>query len=457
MVASAVFITDLSGKSIISRNYRGDIPLTKAIERFAKYVTEVEDDAKKPIFHVDTNGDVMESMRDIGSTGPGGETFVFIQHNNLYLCAVTCKNSNVALIVTFLYKLASVFRDYFGTLEEESIRDNFVCIYELLDETMDQGLPQSLDSTILRSFITQEGNRMAQDVNSKPPVALTNAVSWRTEGIKHKKNEIFLDVVEKLNLLVAANGTVLHSEILGAVKMKSFLSGMPELKLGLNDKLMFEATGRSSQARTGKSVELEDIKFHQCVRLARFENDRTISFIPPDGEFDLMTYRLSTHVKPLIWVEAVVEPHRGSRIEYMIKTRSQFKSRSVANNVEIIIPVPADVDSPSFKCSVGNVTYLPDKDAVVWVIKQFHGGREYLMRAHFGLPSISANDASGDKKNAGDDNSWKAPIAVKFEIPYFTVSGIQVRYLKIIEKSGYQALPWVRYITANGDYQLRMA
>ena len=32
---------------------------------------------------------------------------------------------------------------------------------------------------------------------------------------------------------------------------------------------------------------------------------------------------------------------------------------------------------------------------------------------------------------------------------------IQVRYLKIIEKSGYQALPWVRYITQNGDYQLR--
>jgi AP-1 complex subunit mu len=171
-----------------------------------------------------------------------------------------------------------------------------------------------------------------------------------------------------------------------------------------------------------------------------------------------MTYRLNTHVKPLIWVEAVVEPHKGSRIEYMIKTRSQFKAKSVANNVEIIIPVPSDVDSPSFKSSVGNVTYLPDKDAVVWKIKQFHGGREYLMRAHFGLPSVSASDNgdSGDKKGKGE-HSWKAPIAVKFEIPYFTVSGIQVRYLKIIEKSGYQALPWVRYITANGDYQLRMA
>ena len=40
---------------------------------------------------------------------------------------------------------------------------------------------------------------------------------------------------------------------------------------------------------------------------------------------------------------------------------------------------------------------------------------------------------------------------VKFEIPYFTVSGIQVRYLKIVEKSGYTALPWVRYITQHGD------
>lgn len=35
---------------------------------------------------------------------------------------------------------------------------------------------------------------------------------------------------------------------------------------------------------------------YRCVRLARFENDRTISFIPPDGSFDLMTYRLSTQV-----------------------------------------------------------------------------------------------------------------------------------------------------------------
>lgn len=131
--------------------------------------------------------------------------------------------------------------------------------------------------------------------------------------------------------------------------MKCYLSGMPELRLGLNDKVMFESTGRTSR---GKAIEMEDVKFHQCVRLSRFENDRTISFIPPDGEFELMSYRLSTPVKPLIWVEAAVESHRGSRVEYMVKVKAQFKRRSTANNVEIYVPVPDDADSPKFRVSI---------------------------------------------------------------------------------------------------------
>jgi AP-1 complex subunit mu len=47
------------------------------------------------------------------------------------------------------------------------------------------------------------------------------------------------------------------------------------------------------------------------------------------------------------------------------------------------------------------------------------------------------------------------PINVKFEIPYFTVSGFQVRYLKVTDKSGYKAFPFVRYLTQNGTYHIR--
>jgi len=365
-------------------------------------------------------------------------TFAYIKHSNVYIVATTRKNSNIAMLFTLLHRICQVMQEYFKEVEEESIRDNFVICYELMDELIDFGYPQTTDAKILQEYITQEGYKL--ESAPKPPPAVTNAVSWRPDGIKYRKNEVFLDVIESVNLLAGAQGNVLRSEIVGSVKMRVYLSGMPELRLGLNDKVLFESTGRGKS----KSVELEDVKFHQCVRLSRFDNDRTISFIPPDGEFELMSYRLNTHVKPLIWIESVIERHAHSRVEIMVKAKSQFKRRSTANNVEIAIPVPNDADSPKFKTTIGHCKYAPEQNAVIWTIKSFPGGKEYIMKAHFGLPSV-----------AGDLNEGKPPISVKFEIPYFTTSGIQVRYLKIIEKSGYQALPWVRYITQNGDYQLR--
>ena len=189
------------------------------------------------------------------------------------------------------------------------------------------------------------------------------------------------------------------------------------------------------------------MKFHPCVRLAKFESERLITFIPPDGKSELMSYRLNTQVKPLFLVECIVENFTRSKIEYLVKAKSNFKSRSIANNVEIMVPVPQDVDSPVFRSSIGTVKYVPDKDSMVWCIRQFPGQREFLMRAQFGFPSVASEIRERYSKD---------PITVHFEIPYFTISGIQVRYLKIVDKSGYHALPWVRYITQNGQYQIRM-
>lgn len=171
--------------------------------------------------------------------------YMWIKYSNIYIVATSKLNANVMMVFAFLYKLSEVFTEYFRELEEESIKDNFVVIYELLDEVIDNGYPQTTEHRVLREFIKSESNKLAVEESSLTvPISVSNAVSWRSEGIKYKKNEVFLDVVEKLNLLVAANGSVLRSEILGSVKMKSVLSGMPELKLGLNDKLLFEATGR---------------------------------------------------------------------------------------------------------------------------------------------------------------------------------------------------------------------
>jgi hypothetical protein len=49
---------------------------------------------------------------------------------------------------------------------------------------------------------------------AKPPPAVTGVVSWRSEGIKYRKNEIFLDVVESVNILVSSTGMVMDLQLI---------------------------------------------------------------------------------------------------------------------------------------------------------------------------------------------------------------------------------------------------
>lgn len=80
-------------------------------------------------------------------------------------------------------------------------------------------------------------------------------------------------------------GTILRADVDGHIQMRAYLSGTPECKFGLNDKLVID---KSERGGGSDAVELDDCRFHQCVRLTDFDADRSISFIPPDGEFELM-------------------------------------------------------------------------------------------------------------------------------------------------------------------------
>jgi len=432
---SAIYILDHKGRVLITRSYRADIPYN-IHEKFNQKMIENDEITLKPVF-VDADG----------------TSYFYTRVNNLMFLAVSKRNSNAAMVFSFMFRFIQVLTNYFKELEEESIRDNFVVIYELLDEMMDNGYPQTTEEKILREFIKTEKYELTKKEKkhaatmleeTKIPSAISDIVNWRPPNLVYKKNEVFLDVIEKVNMLISSTANVIKSEVIGALKMKCFLSGMPELKLGLNDKVLFELQGRATKK---KAVDLNDIKFHQCVKLTKFENERIISFIPPDGEFELISYRLDVSVKPLFMVEVTVDHRSKTKLEFFVKVKSNYKAKCIANNVEIYIPVPSDAQSPSFQTPNGTVSYIPDKDAMMWNVKQFAGHKDMSMSASFSLPTVVSPER---------DKYLKTPIQVEFEIPYFTVSGIQVRYLKIQDKSGYQAYPWVRYISRNGEYMIRM-
>ncbi len=123
---------------------------------------------------------------------------------------------------------------------------------------MDHGYPQMTETRVLKEFIKTESHELNLDKNASIAIAktLTNVVSWRTDKAFYKKNEVYLDVIEKVNSLVliifkkiSSTGTVLRSEVIGLIKMKCFLSGMPNLQLGLNDKVLFDLLGRCKNSK----------------------------------------------------------------------------------------------------------------------------------------------------------------------------------------------------------------
>ncbi|RZC40414.1 Adap comp sub domain containing protein [Asbolus verrucosus] len=417
MSLSVLYILDINGTVLLFRDYRGDVD-KNVIDNFIPLLNKQENlEITSPILHHE------------------GTTFAYIKFNDLYIVSVIKKNANVALIFSFMYKFIQITIQYFDKLEEESIKDNFVILYELLDEIMDFGYPQTTDSNVLQTYIFQKSYKLKKIVSV--PAVVTNVVSWRPEGIKYRRNELFIDVIESVNLSVNSKGAILINEVSGCVKMKVHLSGMPQLRLGLSDKILLAI---NSYGLGQESISFEDVKFHQCVQLSRIF-DKNISFIPPDGEFELLSYRLNTDIKPLISVESRVIKNSYSRIEYRIKISAQFKTTSIANNVEVTVPVCLDVDSPVFKTSAGIASHVPEKSAVVWKIKYFPGGSEHFLYAQFKLSSIKT-----------EEKTERAPIQVKFRIPYFTISGLQIKFIKVIEKSNYKALTLVRYTTKNGEY-----
>ena len=52
-----------------------------------------------------------------------------------------------------------------------------------------------------------------------------------------------------------------------------------------------------------------------------------------------------------------------------------------------------------------------------WSIKNFPGQKEYILKASFSLPTIASKER---------EKFTHQPISIQFEIPYFTVSGINV-------------------------------
>ncbi|KAK6092977.1 clathrin associated protein complex medium subunit [Batrachochytrium dendrobatidis] len=377
---SALAIFNAKGDVLISRIYRPDV------RRSAADLFRI---------HVVSSTDIRSPLLTIANM-----TFFHIKHENIFLVAITKSSSiNACMVYEFLNRIVRLGVSYFRTFNEDAVKRNFTLIYELLDEICDFGIPQNTESETLKMYITTEGiqsDRAAND-GSRIAIQATGAVSWRRPDIKYRKNEVFVDVIESINLIMSPKGTVLRSDISGKIVMRAYLTGMPECKFGLNDKVLLEKEGKpvsgnphsSSTSKASTSVELDDCQFHQCVKLGRFDSDRTINFIPPDGEFELMRYRTTENISLPFKVHAVVNELSATRVEFRVAVKSLFSSKVYAQNIIIKIPTPLNTASTKINVTAGKAKYNGAENCMVWKIARFQGHDETLFSAEAELTSTT--------------------------------------------------------------------
>ncbi|CAK5264175.1 unnamed protein product [Mycena citricolor] len=424
---SAFFIFNQKGEVLLSRLYRTD---------FKRSIADVFR------IQVVSNSDVRSPIITLGST-----SFFHVRVNGLYVVGVTKNNANAALVFEFCYRFINICKSYFGKIDEEAVKNNFVLMYELLDEINDFGYPQNSEIDTLKSYITTESvvsgsSANAAEESSRITAQATGATSWRRGDVKYKKNEAFVDVVEVVNLSMSAKGNVLRADVDGHIQMRAYLSGTPECKFGLNDKLVID---KSQGGAGGDAVELDDCSFHQCVRLTDFDATRTISFVPPDGEFELMRYRSTTNVKLPLRIIPTVNEIGTSQVSYAVTVKANFNNKLSATNVVLRIPTPLNTTAVDCQVASGKAKYVPGENVIVWKLQRLQGGQECTLTASADLTSTTTRQV------------WaRPPIDVDFQVLMFTASGLIVRFLKVFEKSNYNSVKWVRYLTkADGSYQVR--
>ena len=432
MSISQLFILSRRGDSIIYRDFRRDIK--KSNDIFFHNVNFIkEEDIAPPLFNID------------------GINFIYVKTDDLYIVISTLDNAPPNYYLEVLDRIIKVITDHIGILNEETIRKNFVLIYEIIDEMIDFGYPQLLDTEQIKEFVFTEPIVELKNINTFKEIlnknTKSNENSKRSIADAKNKNEIYVDIIEKVTCLFSRNGTIISSGIDGCIKMKSYLKNNPELRITFTDDVMM---GKSSYS-AGR-MELAGYNFCQGVRSRDFESQRTLYITPPEGEFILMNYRINNEFAPPFKLYTIIEEF-DYKLELRIKLLANFNSATKAGNIVITFNAPKETQSvyfnlPKVQKESHKTDYNQNEHLCTWKIPKIIGGNENTLDVKF---TLQVNKPNICRREIG-------PLVMSFEIPNYNVSHMQIKDLKVMSSDlKNNAMRWVRVFTLAKSYVTRIS
>jgi AP-4 complex subunit mu-1 len=379
-----------------------------------------------------------------------GINFIYVKTEDLYIVISTLDNASPNYYLEVLDRVMKVIKDHIGQLNEETIRKNFVLIYEIIDEMIDFGYPQLADTEQVKQFVFTEPIVDLQNINTIKEMfsrtTKSNINTQRSIADSSTKNEIYVDIIEKVTCLFSRNGTIISSGIDGCIKMKSYLKNQPEMRIVFTDDVM---VGKSSYS-AGR-MELAGYNFCQGVRARDFESQRTLYIMPPEGEFILMNYRINNEFAPPFRIYTIVE-ESNYKLELVIKLNANFSNTVKAGNIVITFNAPKATQSVYFNVpkqfkDIHKTDYNQNEHLCTWKIPKITGGSENTLDVKF---TLQENKPNLFRRELG-------PLVMSFEIPNYNVSHMQIKELKVMSSDPKNtAQRWVRVFTKAKSYVVRI-
>jgi len=364
------------------------------------------------------------------------KTIIDVYRDDLLFVAVVSQDceTDSLFIIEFLHRVVDVVQNYFGECNENLIKEQLVTVYELLDEMLDAGYPFATELNVLKELIKPPNflRTIANSVTGRTNVGEslpTNQISnvpWRKLGIRYTNNETYFDVIEELDAILDKNGAIVTAGINGVIDCNVKLSGMPDLNMTFVNSRLFD-----------------DVSFHPCVRHRRWESERNLSFVPPDGNFRLMTYHIRT--QNLVNIPLFIKQNisfknvQHGRLELQIGPKRM--AGKLLENVSLEITMPKNVNNMSLNQSQGKYTYDSTSKVFVWEV----GKIETKTASIKGSLALNTGIPAPDMRPS---------IIIKFVMNQASLSEVRVNRLDMFGEK-YKPFKGVKYISRAGAFQVR--
>lgn len=339
------------------------------------------------------------------------------------------------MVIEILHRIIAIFTEYFDECSDTSIKENIVIVFELLDEILDNGYPLCTEMNVLQdlikppNFLRSLKNQVTGKTNISDvlPTGQLSNVPWRRAGVKYTNNEAYFDVIEEIDAIIDKQGATVSAEIHGFITCCCRLSGMPDLTMSLANPRI-----------------LDDVSFHPCVRFRRWEGERILSFVPPDGNFRLLSYHISSQsvVAIPLYIRHNIVLKNGAAGRFELTVGPKQSMGKILEDVVLECHMPKLVQNCNLLASHGKYSFDPTSKLLQWTIGKIELGRPPTLK---GTVSITA----GVKEQLESP-----PVIAHFKISQLAVSGLKVNRLDM-HGEAYKPFKGVKYITKAGKFQMR--